>query len=101
MFVLASKYEGYPIAVMEALSAGLPVVSTDVGGVPETVAEGVEGYLVPPDDPESLAAALLRMARDPEARARMAKAAVEAGQRFDIRSAVAEQERVYAELAGR
>ena len=98
-FVLASKYEGYPIAVMEALSVGLPVVSTDVGGVPETVTEGVEGYLVPPGDPGALAAALLRLVRDPAARARMGRAAVAAGRRFDIGSAVEEQERVYTELA--
>ena len=78
-FVLASKYEGYPIAVMEALTIGLPVVSTDVGGVPETVAEGVEGFLVPSGDPEALAAALLRMVSDPATRARMGAAAAAAG----------------------
>ena len=101
VFVLASKYEGYPIAVMEALSVGLPVVSTDVGGVPETVTEGVEGFLVPPGDPEALAAALLRLVGDPAARAVMGAAAVAAGRRFDIGSAVEEEQRVYAELAGR
>ena len=101
LFVLASKYEGYPIAVMEALSMGLPVVSTDVGGVPDTVEEDVQGLLVPPHDPERLAAALLELIRDPARRERMSKEALTAGQRFDIRTAVAEQETLYATLASR
>jgi glycosyltransferase involved in cell wall biosynthesis len=101
LFVLASKYEGYPIAVMEALSVGLPIVSTNVGGVPDTIVDGVEGLLVAPGDPDALAAALIRLLRDPEARVRMGQAAVVAGRRFDAGIAVAEQERTYKELAGR
>lgn len=98
IFVLASKYEGYPIAVMEALSMGLPVASTDVGGVPDTVREGVEGLLVPPGDSDALATALLKLVRDPQLRARMREAALAAGSRFDVRGAVGEQEATYADL---
>ena len=65
IFVLASKFEGYPIAVMEALSVGLPVVSTNVGGVPDTIVDGVEGLLVAPGDPDALAAALAATAAQP------------------------------------
>jgi len=101
IFVLASKYEGYPIAVMEALSMGLPVVSTDVGGVPDTLEEGVQGLLVPPGDPERLAAAIQRLIGDPALRTRMSEAARVTGLRFDIRTAVTEQEAAYAELASR
>jgi len=101
IFVLASKYEGYPIAVMEALSMGLPVVSTDVGGVPDTLEEGVQGLLVPPGDPERLAAAIQRLIGDPALRTRMSEAARVTGLKFDIRTAVTEQEAAYAELADR
>ena len=101
IFVLASKYEGYPIAVMEALSMGLPVVSTDVGGVPDTLEEGVQGLLVPPGDPGQLAAAIQRLIGDPALRTRMSEAARVTGLKFDIRTAVTEQEAAYAELASR
>jgi glycosyltransferase involved in cell wall biosynthesis len=101
LFVLASKYEGYPIAVMEALSMGLPVVSTDVGGVPDTVEEGEQGLLVPPGDPVGLAAAIVRLVGDPALRSRMSEAAQVIGRRFDIRVAVSEQEATYEELVQR
>ena len=99
IFVLASQYEGYPIAVMEALTVGLPVVSTSVGGVPDTITEGVEGLLVRSEDPSALAKAILRLLADPERRQDMSVAAIEAGSRFDIRSAVHEQEHAYVSLA--
>lgn len=58
-YVLASRADGLPTAVLEALTAGLPIVSTRVGGIPEIVRPGETGVLVPPDDPEALAAAML------------------------------------------
>lgn len=60
--VMASRYEGMPNAVMEALASGLPVVGTDVGGMPELVKEGVNGYLVPPAEPDALASAMTKLA---------------------------------------
>ena len=48
IFVLASRYEGLPVAIMEALALGLPIVATAVGGVPQAVRDGIEGFLVPP-----------------------------------------------------
>jgi glycosyltransferase involved in cell wall biosynthesis len=59
--VMASRYEGMPNAVMEAFAAGLPVVGTDVGGTPELVHDGVNGYLVPAANPRALATAMLRL----------------------------------------
>jgi len=87
-FVLASEHEGFPIAVMEALSAGLPVVATAVGGVPDAVVPGREGLLVPPHEPEALAEAILELVNDPARRREMALAASLRGNGFDIRGAV-------------
>ena len=100
VFSLASTYEGYPLAVMEALGAGLPVVATAVGGVVDAVDDGA-GLLVPPGRPDLLAGALLRVAGDPDLRARLAAGAEAAGHRYDIASATAEVERIYRRLAAR
>ena len=61
---MASLYEGYPIAVMEAMVAGLPVVATDAGSMAEAVENGVDGYVVPTGAPEQLAAALRELVSD-------------------------------------
>ncbi len=63
--VLSSVQENAPMAVIEAMAAGAPVVATRVGGVPDLVAEGETGYLVPPGDDAALAEALRRVLRDP------------------------------------
>ena len=72
-FVLPTFYEGYGMAVAEALAHGLPVVSSATGAIPELLADGA-GLLVPPGDPEALAAALLQVL-DPAARAQLAEGA--------------------------
>lgn len=69
--VLASRKEGLPLAILEAMRAGLPVVASRVGGVPELIEHGVSGSLVPPSDPEPLAHALARLIEAPALRARL------------------------------
>lgn len=69
VYVQASHVEGLPVAVLEALAAGLPVVAARVGGNEEAVEDGVGGLLVPPRDPEAIAAAVTELLEDP-ARAR-------------------------------
>jgi glycosyltransferase involved in cell wall biosynthesis len=73
--VLSSTWENLPHTVVEALSVGTPVVATAVGGVPEVVADGVNGLLVPPGDADALAGALRRVVEEPGLRDRLAAAA--------------------------
>ncbi len=56
--MVPSTYEGMPLVVLEAMNASLPVVASAVSGIPEVVVEGETGWLVPPEDPGALAAAL-------------------------------------------
>jgi glycosyltransferase involved in cell wall biosynthesis len=69
-----SLSEGMPTVMLEAMACELPVVVTDVGGVREALADGVEGIVVAPRDPAALAAALERLRLDPELRRRMGAA---------------------------
>jgi glycosyltransferase involved in cell wall biosynthesis len=98
VFTLSSTYEGLPIALIEAMALGKPVVVTGVGGTPEVVTDGAQGVVVPPRDPAALADGLLRLLRDAGLRAKMGTLARERAFDFDIRRAVRRMEQVYAEL---
>jgi L-malate glycosyltransferase len=71
IFVLPSRSEGFSNAIVEAMAASLPVVATNVGGNAEAVKHGITGLIVPPEDPESLAAAIKRLLADPAKAAEM------------------------------
>lgn len=98
VFCLSSRFEGLPIALLEAMAAGLPVVATRVGGVPSVVTDGTEGRLVSAGDPAALAAAVAEL-RDPELRNRLAAAAAERVRAFGIDRAVQRQQELYEGLA--
>jgi len=70
-FLLSSHSEGISNAVLEAMACGLPVVTTDCGGMREAVADGVEGFVVPVRDPAAMAEALRKLAEDPDLRTAM------------------------------
>jgi glycosyltransferase involved in cell wall biosynthesis len=74
LYVQPSVAEGMPNSILEAMAAGLPVVATAVGGTPEVVVDGETGLLVPPADPEALAAAMERCLEDPRITATFGRA---------------------------
>lgn len=96
LFVLPSLYEGFGIAILEAMAAGRPVVATAVGGIPEVVVHGETGLLVPPGDPLTLANALHELLAYPErARALGARGRERAREKFRIESIVRQHETLY------
>ncbi|MBI2640551.1 MAG: glycosyltransferase family 4 protein [Candidatus Sungbacteria bacterium] len=74
IFVLPSIKEGLPYTIMEAMSAGLPVIATNVGGIPDLVSDGSEGMLAPAKESNKLARAILELARDREKRRQLGEA---------------------------
>lgn len=99
LFALPSYHEGMPMSVLEAMAAGVPVLATTVGGIPEAVADGVEGFLVAPGDVAALAARLQQLLQD-EALARRMGAA---GRRkvemmFSTQAVLPRLEQLYREL---
>ena len=98
VFCLPSHYEGLPVALMEAVALGLPVVATRVGGLAELVTDGREAVLVPPRRPERLAEALLALLRDQSRRAEMSRCALQTAETLEIEHTVREVEAVYREV---
>jgi glycosyltransferase involved in cell wall biosynthesis len=82
VFVLSSHWEAFPIAPLEAMSCGVPQVTTNVGGTPEAISDGETGLLCPPNDPAALADRIVRLLGDPDLRARMSEASRERHRRL-------------------
>ena len=68
IYVSAARSDGTPVSLLEAMATGLPCIATRVGGIPEWIRDGENGLLVPPEDPEALAEAILRLSGDPALR---------------------------------
>lgn len=100
IFALASNWEGTPLAVIEAMAAGLPVVATSVGGVPELVTDGLTGVLTPAGDIGSMVSALGRLARDAGLRQLMGRAARLRSAGFGVDAMVSAYASLFERLAG-
>ena len=101
VFVLPSLWEGMPIAVLEAMMMGLPVIATAVSGTPEAVEDSVTGVLIPARDPHALADAMARLAADEAERLRMGAAGrAAAEERFTPERTVSETEAAYRAVTG-
>jgi glycosyltransferase involved in cell wall biosynthesis len=99
LFALSSLYEGLPVALLEAMSVGKPAVAPAVGGIPEVIEDGLNGFLVQPRDPEKLAEKILEILQDPILRSKMSRNAAQAVQeRFNLQEMVRRVEQVYSDM---
>jgi glycosyltransferase involved in cell wall biosynthesis len=95
-FVLPSRQDSFPLASLEAMQAGLPVVASEVGGLPEQIDHLETGVLIPPERPDELADWIVRLHADPELRERLGKAAANrVNDRFTIDAQVRGLHRAY------
>jgi glycosyltransferase involved in cell wall biosynthesis len=102
LFVLPSLFEGLPLAVLEAMAAGRPVVATAVGGTDEAVLEGESGLLVPPGDPPALAAAITAILDSPRLARRLGDAGrARVRQEFGVQRMIGAVANVYEDLLER
>jgi glycosyltransferase involved in cell wall biosynthesis len=98
MFVLPSLYEGFAYVLIEALQAGLPIISTPVGGAHESISPGVNGIIVPHNSPLALSEAIKILAVDPRLRHSMGRASRLHADRFSAANMVDALEALYASL---
>lgn len=99
VFFMPSRFEGFPITVLECLHAGVPVVAYDVGGIAEAIHDGETGFVVPPGDEEAFVERTEQLVTDPERREAMsARAETVARSHYTAERMVADYERVYASV---
>jgi glycosyltransferase involved in cell wall biosynthesis len=102
IFVLASNSEGFPVSILEAMSFGIPIVTSKVGGIPELVQDGVTGILVEPNRSEVLASAIIELLANPEKANRMGEMGkLRVKKFFTIEKMMQELESHYLDLAKR
>jgi glycosyltransferase involved in cell wall biosynthesis len=96
VFVVSSHHEGVCTTLIDAMAAARPSVATAVGGVPEVLADGETGFLVPPGDQTAMARRIVQLLKDPALRARMGAAALARARRgYTVDQMVAGTEAVY------
>jgi len=98
IFILTSREEGLPTALIEAMALGKPVIATAVGAIPEVIRNGENGILIPPKRPDCVANALEKLLIDSELRRRFSKAAAESVKDYSWRKISEKYEEIYHEL---
>ena len=93
---MPSTWEGLPLAVLEAMFAGTAVIASGISGIPEAIADGIDGLLVPPGEVEPLAAALQSLITDGARREAMGQSArIRAREQFSVGAMTAQYEALY------
>jgi len=100
LVVLPSLVEGTPIAALEAMAAGKPVVATQVGGTPQVILDGITGKLIPPADPGAIGQAIIDLCLSPDQRREMGRAGQFHAEKFSWPRVAQQVEQCYAELLG-
>lgn len=99
LYALPSYHEGLPMSILEAMAAGLPILSTPIAGIPEAVTDGIEGFLVPPGNIEMLSCKLERLINEPGLAKRMGESArKKIESTFSAQMVLPQLERIYFEL---
>jgi glycosyltransferase involved in cell wall biosynthesis len=101
VFALSSRFEGLPIALLEAMASGVACVATSVGGVPEVITDGEDGLLVEPGDPDALAADIGKLLADDVRRAELGDRGAHRAEAFRLTDAVRRIEAVYERVVAR
>ena len=99
VLVLSSQWEGLPVTLLEGMAASRPVVATAVGGVPSVVLPDISAFLVPPEAPQELAQACLKLAKNPELRQRMGQAGYQrVAKKYSLDTMIDKTTAIYDEL---
>ncbi len=98
IFVLASRMEGLGTAALEAMASGLPVIATSAGGIAEIIVDNSNGLLVPSNDPDALADAIIKLIDESRLRERLAENAIETVSRFSIENTALKHITLYKDL---
>jgi glycosyltransferase involved in cell wall biosynthesis len=101
VFVLPSLSESFGLSILEAMRAGVPVIATRVGGIPEIIQSGRNGLLVSPGNPKELAAAITRLANDQALQKKFVREGYETLKRFSAKKMVENTEKLYQGLESR
>lgn len=98
IFVIASKEEGLGTSTLDAMSVGLPVIGTNAGGIPEVIANEENGYIVPKQNPEELAEAIINLLNDENKRNLFSKNSLKIVRKFDIQKNIEQNINLYKRL---
>ena len=97
-YVQPSRTEGLPLSILEAMASRLPIIATQVGGIPALIEDGFSGLLVPPEDPVLLSSAMIKLAKDEDLRKRLSAASYQSANLYDISKIREQYINIYEQL---